>query len=73
LRVGLVMTTSLPTAAHTISRERRVAAPATSETAWLATMGLDGGIGIYPNLMNHTEGSYGQISTQGLARIASLV
>jgi hypothetical protein len=26
------------TAAHTISRERRVADPATSETAWLATM-----------------------------------
>jgi hypothetical protein len=29
-----VMTTSFPTAAHTISRERRVAAPAPSETAW---------------------------------------
>ncbi len=29
---------TLNTAARTISRERSVAAPATSETAWLATM-----------------------------------
>jgi hypothetical protein len=35
--------------------------------------GLDGGIGIHANLTNPTEGSYSQVSTQGLARIASLV
>jgi hypothetical protein len=34
---------------------------------------LDGGTGIYANLTNSTEDSYSQISTQGLARIASLV
>ena len=35
--------------------------------------GLDGGTGIQANLTNPTEDSYGQVSTQGLARIASLV
>jgi hypothetical protein len=35
--------------------------------------GPDGGTGIYANFTNPPEGSYGQISTQGLARIASLI
>jgi hypothetical protein len=35
--------------------------------------GLDGGTGIYATLTNPTCGSYSQISTQGLARIASFV
>src|SRR5215218_7920781 len=35
--------------------------------------GPDGGTGIYANLTNSTEDSYSQVSTQGLARIASLV
>src|SRR5215204_412148 len=43
MRVGPVMTTSMPTAAHTISRKRRVAAPATSDTVWLATIAWTAG------------------------------
>ena len=35
--------------------------------------GLDGGTGIQANLTNPTEDSYSQVSTQGLARTASLV
>jgi hypothetical protein len=35
--------------------------------------GLDGGTGIHAKLTNPTKGSYSQISTQGLVRIASLV
>ena len=35
--------------------------------------GLDGGTGIYADLTNATESLYSQVSTQGLARIASLV
>ena len=36
--VGPVMTTLLPTEAHTISRKRRVPVSAASATAWLVTM-----------------------------------
>ncbi len=60
-----MMITSLPTAPHTISMERSVAAPATSEDGVVGNNGLDGGTGIYANLTNPPEGSYSQISTQG--------
>jgi hypothetical protein len=65
------MTTSLPTAAPTISRESG-GFPNFSDGV-VGNNGLDGATGIYANLTNPTEGSYSQISTQGLARIASLV
>jgi hypothetical protein len=65
------MTTSLPTAAYTISRES--AGSRDFRVGVVGNNGLDGGTGIHANLTNATEGLYIQISTQWLARIASLV
>ena len=66
-----MMSTSLPTAAHTISRES--GGSRNFRDGVVGNNGLDGGTGIYANLTNPTEDSYSQISTQGLPRIASLV
>ena len=65
------MTTSLPTAAYTISRES--GGSRNFRDGVLGNNGQDGGTGIYANLTNPTEGPYSQILTHGLARIASLV
>ena len=66
-----MMTTSLPTAAHTISRES--GGSRNFRDGVVGNNGLDGGTGIYANLTNPTEGSYIQVSTQGIARIATFV
>jgi hypothetical protein len=60
------MTTSLPTAAHTISRESGGSRNFSDGVVGNNGLnGLDGGTVIYANLTNSTEGSYSQIRPRG--------